>query len=108
MIDLVNEFMAFDKTFDEDGFDEQRIMISSISKVLPIIIKNELTYKQSLCFRLFFVHHKSQCEIAKELKLSQPTVSKHIKTAKDIVNKHLSYCFYSLNKANEQWLKAIA
>ncbi|MGN1124069.1 MAG: sigma factor-like helix-turn-helix DNA-binding protein, partial [Eubacterium sp.] len=91
--------------FEEDGFDEQRILVKSISSVLPLIIENELTPRQSLCLRLFYVHGKSQTEIARQLKLSQPTVSRHIAGAKAITNKCLSYCFYSVKKANEQWLK---
>lgn len=105
MIDFVEEYMSPKATPSDNGYDEQRILIKSISKALPLIIKNELTERQSLCLRLFYVFGKSQVEIARELKLSQPTVSRHIKTAKDIVNKFLSYCFYSVKQANEQWLK---
>lgn len=105
MIDFVEEYMSDKNTHEDEGFDEQRILIKAISKVLPIIIKNELTDRQSICLRMFYVHGKNQMEIAKELKLSQPTVSRHIATAKDIVNNCLSYCFYSVKQANEQWLK---
>lgn len=105
MINFVDEYMTDKNKIEEEGFDEQRILLKSISKVLPLIIKNELTPKQSLCLRLFYVHHKSQVEIARELKLSQPTVSRHINAAKDITNRYLNYCFYSVNKANEQWIK---
>ena len=105
MIDYFGEYMTIDKKFDDDGYDEQRILLKSISNVLPIIMKNELTPKQYLCLRLFYVYHKSQREIAQELKVSQPTVCAHINTAKDTVNKYLNYCFYVLKKSNEQWLK---
>lgn len=105
MIDFVEEYMSDKNKTDDDGIDEQRILIKSMSKVLPLIIKNELTPRQSLCLRMFYVFGKSQVEIARELKLSQPTVSRHIKTAKDIVNKFLSYSFYSVKQANEQWLR---
>lgn len=105
MISFIDEYMTDKNRFDDDGYDEQKILLKSISKVLPLIIKNELTPKQSLCLRLFYIHNKSQVEIARELKLSQPTVSRHIKTAKDITNKYLNYCYYSVSKANEQWLK---
>lgn len=105
MISFIDEYMTDKNRYEEDGFDEQKILLKSISAVLPMIIKNELTPKQSLCLRLFYIHRKSQVEIARELKLSQPTVSRHIKTARDITNKHLGYCYYSVSKANEQWLK---
>ena len=106
MISFVEEYMS-DKNVNNDSYesDGQRIMLKAMSKVLPLIIKNELTDRQSICLRLFYVHNKSQLEIAKELKLSQPTVSRHISTAKDIVAKHLNYCLYTVNSANEQWLK---
>lgn len=105
MINFIEEYMSSSTPTNEDELDEQRILMKSMSNVLPLIIKNELTPRQSLCLRLFYVHNKSQSEIASELKLSQPTVSKHIAKAKDITNKYLNYCFYSVNKANEQWLK---
>lgn len=105
MIDFVDTYMTDSNRFEEDGYDEQRILVKSISSVLPLIIENELTPRQSLCLRLFYVHGKSQTEIARQLKLSQPTVSRHIASAKAITNKCLSYCFYSVKKANEQWLK---
>lgn len=105
MIDFVEEYMSDKNKFQDNGYDEQRIMLSAISKALPLILKNELTDRQSLCLRMFYVHGKSQVEIARELKLSQPTVSRHIATAKTIVNKFLAYCFYSVKQANEQWLK---
>lgn len=106
MISFVEEYMT-DKsiTDDECECDGQKIMLKAMSKVLPLIIKNELTDRQSICLRLFYVHNKSQLEIAKELKLSQPTVSRHINAAKDIVTKYLNYCLYTVNTANEQWLK---
>jgi RNA polymerase sigma factor (sigma-70 family) len=105
MIDFVEEYMSPKGNNDNEEFDEQRILIKSISKVLPLIIKNELTERQSLCLRMFYVFGKSQVEIANELKLSQPTVSRHIKSAKEIVNRFLTYSFYSVKQANEQWIK---
>lgn len=105
MIDFVEAYMTDINSDKDDGFDDRKVLLTSVSKVLPLIIKNELTERQSLCLRLFYVHGKSQTDIARELKLSQPTVSRHIKTAKDIVNKCLTYCIYSVKQANEQWLK---
>lgn len=106
MISFVEEYMS-DKNInnDECECDGQKIMLKAMSKVLPLIIKNELTDRQSICLRLFYVHNKTQLEIARELKLSQPTVSRHISTAKDIVKKYLNYCLYTVSSANEQWLK---
>ena len=94
-----------DSSLDEGDIDSQRILIKALSAVLPEIIKNELTEKQNLCFRLFYVHGNTQSDIARKLKLSQPTVSRHIATAKAVINKILSYCFSSVKRANEQWLK---
>lgn len=106
MIDFVEEYMSRGSAQDEnEGFDEQRILINAVSKTLGLIIKNELTPRQSMCLRMFYVFGKSQKEIARQLKLSQPTVSRHIKAAKDTVNRFLSYSFYSVKQANEQWLK---
>lgn len=105
MKDFLEECVADRDLFEDDSDDEQRILSKSLSYVLPKIIENELTPRQSICLRLFYVHGKTQTEIARELKLSQPTVSRHINTGKMIVNKILGYCMYSVKKANEQWLK---
>ncbi|MCM1114228.1 MAG: helix-turn-helix domain-containing protein [Clostridium sp.] len=106
MINFVEEYMApHNDTIFEDDFDEQKITLKAISKTLPIIIENELTAKQRQCLKLFYMQGKTQPEIARELKLSQPTVCRHIKVAKDIANKYLSYCLYTVKTANEQWLK---
>lgn len=105
MIDFVEAYMRDVNSYQDDGFDERKVLKNSVTKVLPHILKNELTPRQSLCLRLFYVYGKSQTEIARELKLSQPTVSRHIKSAKDITNKCLTYCVYAVKQANEQWLK---
>lgn len=105
MKDFLEECVADRDFFEDDSDDEQKILSKSLSRVLPKIIENELTPRQSICLRLFYVYGKTQTEIARELKLSQPTVSRHINTARAIVNKILGYCLYSVKKANEQWLK---
>lgn len=105
MIDFVEEYMSPQDTTDEFGFDEQRVMTKAMVRALPLIMRNELTPKQLYCMRMFYVYGKNQMDIAKDLKLSQPTVSRHIKTAKEIVNKFLRYCYFSVKEANEQWLK---
>ncbi len=105
MKDFLEECIADRDFFENDSDDEQKILSKALSRVLPKIIENELTPRQSICLRLFYVHGKTQTEIARELKLSQPTVSRHINTARAIVNKILGYCLYSVKKANEQWLK---
>lgn len=105
MINFVEAYMTDKNAEPEEQWDEQRILIKAVSQALPLIVKNELTQKQSLCLRLFYIHNKSQVEIARELKLSQPTVSRHIKSAREITNRFLNYCYYSVSKANEQWLK---
>lgn len=105
MKSFLEECVADRDFFEDDSDDEQKILRKSLSCVLSKIIENELTPRQSICLRLFYIHGKTQTEIARELKLSQPTVSRHINTAKAIVNKILGYCLYSVKKANEQWLK---
>lgn len=105
MISFAEEYMSNTADYDDEGYDEQKILINSISSVLPKIIENELTQKQKICFELFYIRHKTQTEIASMLKLSQPTVSRHIKSAAKIVNKIGNYCFYSVKKANSQWLE---
>ena len=74
-------------------------------KLIPLIINNELTQKQSICLRYHYINGKSQAEIAKMLKLSQPTVSRHINAAKSIVNNNLKYCYIALDKGLNKYEK---
>ncbi|MCD7796270.1 MAG: ArsR family transcriptional regulator [Clostridiales bacterium] len=104
MKSFIEECVADSDYFENDDADEQEIMKNALTEVLPIIVKNELTEKQSVCLRLFYVQRKSQTEIARELKISQPTVSKHIASGKAIAKKIMTYCYYSVKKTNEQWL----
>lgn len=106
MIDIIDTYISGSVGLEEfDSFDEQKILLSSLQAVFPLIIERELTQKQSLCLRMYCVEHMSQRMIAEVMHLSQPTVSRHISSAKKIINKYLNYCYYSLKKSNEQWLK---
>lgn len=98
MIDFIDNYYADKASVPDDGYDMQSAKKKAVSAVLPLIIKNELTPKQGLCLKYYYVNKKSQREIAALLKLSQPTVSRHINTAKQIVNGNLKYCFIALSK----------
>lgn len=54
----------------------------ALIKIIIKIIKNEilpqLTYRQKQVIQLYFVHLLPQVQIAKILRISQPTVSQHI------------------------------
>lgn len=107
MLDLIDAYISQTNGITEpDGFDEQRILLHALQSVFPIIIEKELTKKQCLCLKFYCVEHMSQRRIAELMHLSQPTVSRHIATAKKTINKYLNYCYYSLKKANEQWINA--
>ena len=54
MIDFVEEYMTDINNYEDNGFDEQRILIKAMSKVLPMIIKNELTERQSHRLRMIY------------------------------------------------------
>lgn len=105
---FIEEYMAgvSDIVGDED-FDENKILLRSLSYILPLIVKQELTQKQRLCFELFYINNKSQSEIARIMHLSQPTVSRHINSAKDIVTKIANYCFAAVKNANDRWIEEL-
>lgn len=101
MIDFLDE-IYYDKTVGSDGYEKERATHKALAEIVPIIMENELTQKQSICLRYKYLNNKSQAEIAQILKLSQPTVSRHINTAKGIVNSNLKYCYLALsNGINE-------
>ncbi len=88
-----------------ENFNEQDTTVIAISKVLPLIASKELTKRQNECLTLHYTYGMTQREIADRLNLSQPTVAKHLNSGRKILSKFLSYCLFSVNQANEQWLK---
>jgi RNA polymerase sigma factor (sigma-70 family) len=105
MIDFIESFY-YDKSQNIcEGYDKERAKKKAFSLILPLIMDNELTKRQSVCLRYKYINNKSQAEIAELLKLSQPTVSRHIATAKDIVNNNLKYCYMALSKGLDEYDK---
>ncbi len=105
MTDFIENYYSDTKQFEPTDIDSQKISKAAVRSVLPIILKNDLTDRQSLCLNLRYVQGLSQTEIAKKLHLSQPTVSRHIACAKEIVNNRLSYCLAAINKTNSLWIE---
>ena len=104
MVDFVNNYYynIGDKYSDED---KSRAKQKAVGTVLPIIMENELTKKQSVCLRYKYINGKTQKEIANLMKLSQPTVSRHINAAKEILNNSLKYCYIALEKGIDEYEK---
>ncbi len=80
------------KLNNNDENDTQRAARKAIGAILPALFENELTKKQEMCLKYKYIYGKTQSEIAKLLKVSQPTVSRHIARGKSIVNDKLKYC----------------
>ena len=102
MIDFIDNYYT-KSYFDSDSLDKERAKKKAFSTIMPIIMQEELTPMQSLCFRYKYENNKTQTEIASLLKLSQPTVSRHISTAKDKMNNQLGYCYIALSKAIDEY-----
>lgn len=103
MVDFLDGYYMEDGFKALEGYDKERAMKKAFSSVLPLIMKDELTQRQSICLQYKYINNKSQSEIAEILKLSQPTVSRHINAAKDIVNNKLKYCYYALSKGIDEY-----
>lgn len=102
MIDFMDNF--YNKDYSAlDGYDREKAKQKAFSTIVPLIMKNELTQKQSACIKYKYINHKTQSEIAEILKISQPTVSRHINTAKEIMNNSLQYCYIALSKAIDEY-----
>lgn len=104
MIDFMDDYYYHDVSMI-DGYDREKARQKAFSIILPMIINNELTEKQSVCIRYKYIMGKNQAEIAEILNLSQPTVSRHINAGKDIVNNSLKYCYLALNSAIDEYDK---
>lgn len=104
MIDFMESFYCTDYS-KLDGYDREKAKQKAFQAVVPLIMSNELTQKQSVCLRYKYINNKNQAEIAEILQLSQPTVSRHISTAKEIMNNSLQYCYIALTKAIDEYEK---
>lgn len=102
MIDFMESFYCTDYS-KLDGYDREKAKQKAFQAVVPLIMNNELTQKQSVCLRYKYINNKNQAEIAEILQLSQPTVSRHISTAKEIMNNSLQYCYIALTKAIDEY-----
>lgn len=103
MIDFIDGYYYNNAYDNDEGFDREKAKRTAFSAVLPLIMENELSQKQSICLKYRYINNKSQSEIAEMLKLSQPTVSRHINSAKEIVNSNLKYCYIALLKGFEEY-----
>lgn len=104
MIDFVDNYYYSDASMAE-SYDRERAKQKAFSVIVPMIMNNELTEKQSVCLRYKYLMGKNQAEIAEILNLSQPTVSRHISTGKDIMNNSLKYCYLALSSAIDEYEK---
>lgn len=102
MIDFMESFYYKDYSA-LDGYDREKAKQKAFATIVPLIMKNELTPKQSACIRYKYINNKTQAEIADLLKISQPTVSRHISSAKEIMNNSLQYCYIALTKAIDEY-----
>ena len=103
MTDFIESYYFGNRYDEREGFERQKAQRKAFSLLLPVIMENELTERQSVCLQYKYLQHKSQREIAALLHLSQPTVSRHIQTAKDIVNHNLTYCYAAVSAALEEY-----
>lgn len=106
MIDFVEGYY-YNNEFISDGEDRLQAQRKAFSTIIPLIVKNELSERQSVCFRYKYLSGMSQREIASLLHLSQPTVSRHINSAKDIINSSLKYCVIALKDGLDEYDRII-
>ncbi len=103
MVDFVDDYYYDIGITGCEEADKARAKRKAFESVVPLIMKNELTPQQSICLRYKYINGKSQTEIARLLKLSQPTVSRHINAAKNVMNNSLKYCYIALSKGIDEY-----
>ena len=91
--------------YNDDSVDIMQAKKKAFAVVIGAIMENELTEKQSVCLRYRYVNNLTQDEIAKRLKISQPSVSRHINAGKNAVNSKLKYCYIALTKGLNEYEK---
>lgn len=103
MTDFIEAYYYDTRSQEKEGYERVKALRKAVGLLLPVIMENELTERQSVCLKYKYLQHKNQREIAALLHLSQPTVSRHIATAKDIVNHSLGYCYAAVSAALEEY-----
>lgn len=104
MIDYIECYYSKNMN-DNDSHEAFLAKKKAFSALLPVLMENELTQKQSLCLRYKYLLGKTQIEIAELLHLSQPTVSRYISSAKGILNNKLKYCWAAMSAALTEYDK---
>ena len=103
MIDYVEDYYYRLGCVPSGGADFDCARRKAFSKILPYIMKQELSERQYICIKYKYDCGKSQEEIAHMLKLSQPTVSRHISSAKKVINNSLMYCNAAVTAALNEY-----
>ncbi len=93
--------ISFDYLFESDiakivqkQGTSNTVKIEALKKMIPHIIKNELTKKQRLILKLYFVKNLKYCQIAKLLKINKSTVSRTKQRAFNTIYKILKYYYF--------------
>ena len=102
MIDYVEDYYYEIGSVPSGGKEFDSARRKAFSLILPFILK-ELSERQYICLKYKYELGKSQEEIAKILKLSQPTVSRHISSGKKAVNDKLRYCNAAVTAALNEY-----
>lgn len=92
-INLVFDFFYRQNLYDTKKDADATFHILVTTKMMPKIMTNKLSEKQRKVFDLYFYQHISQEEIARRLRITQPTVSRHLNRAIDKVNEILNYVY---------------
>lgn len=74
----------------ENVENSNSVIWESCKKVLPKIMKENLTLLQYKCCEKYYFEQKTQKQIADELEISQPTVCRHLKGATKILLNRLN------------------
>lgn len=92
-VNLVFDFFYRQNLYDNKKDEDATFHVLVTTKILPNIMNYKLSEKQRKVFDLYFYHHISQEEIARRLRITQPTVSRHLNRAIDKVNEILIYVY---------------
>lgn len=75
-------------------FDDNSEKINKLKTVLKSALQDELTERQILAIKLYYIDNLSQKDIAKKLQIDKSGVSRHIKKGKLTLQKFLKYNIY--------------
>ena len=85
----MEEQASLQQYIDRSGHRSQRVQ--RMERLLKVAMRQELTDRQKVCVRLYYLEGRSVAAIAQQLQIRPTTVYKHLKKARQALTRCVPY-----------------